>query len=76
MNYVMLLHGSLMEIVMLDTALPGKNGLYKLILHMMLVNFIRTRQAVSVYPNLTITTCHSFEISYKYTYQCTECDYK
>ena len=38
---------------------------------------IRAKRAHDIYPDLSpITRCHHYEISYKYTYNCTRCDFK
>ena len=38
---------------------------------------LRALKANTVHPDLsTITRCHSYDISYKYSYKCIRCDYK
>lgn len=37
----------------------------------------RALKANTTHPDLdTITRCHNYDISYKYSYKCTRCDYK
>ncbi len=49
----------------------------KLLINKLIIICDRGQKANSVYPQLEpISRCHSYEISYKYTYLCTTCDFK